>query len=155
MKVKYFQPSEQDFKEIYGSGMMYGAELSVILWEWIEFWASGDYFSRKGKLTVSGEDTELQIIPVYGGLKFRFPTEKINPYFGFGVGYFNYKEKNPIGTVENGDMGYIGQIGCIFEMTEGFIFDIHAAYSHCTVMPKNVKANLGGFQAGIGVGFEF
>jgi hypothetical protein len=47
-----------------------------------------------------------------------------------------------------GQGGFIIKAGVI-------IIDFQASYSYCRVKPAGVEADLGGFQAGIGLGFEF
>ena len=153
LKGSYFNPSEKVFKDIYGSGMTYGGEIGIALWKGIDIWAGGDYFTKKGKLTFTEEETELQIMPIYGGIKIRLTRAKISPYIGLGVGYFQYKETNPIGKIEKGDIGYIGQVGCLFKVAGALFFDINGSYSYCKVKPVDIKADLGGLKLGIGLGF--
>jgi len=155
VRGKYFQPVEQDFIDIYGKGMIYGGEINISVWKRIDIWAGVDYFSNKGELTFSKEETEIQIIPIYGGIKYRLSKGMLNPYIGLGLGYFLYKETNPIGTVEKGNIGYITQLGCLIKIMEGLFLDIHGAYNYCRVKPADKEANLGGLQGGIGLGFEF
>ena len=155
MRAKYFNPKEQYFKDIYGKGTMFGGEVDIPVWKWISIWTGGDYLSNKGKLTYSGESTEIQIIPLYCGVKFRWPKWTIKPYIALGLGYFFYKETNVIGTIDDKDIGYIGQTGAMIEFKEGFFIDINVAYSSCSVKPADIKANLGGFQAGIGIGYKY
>jgi len=155
VKGAYFQPTEKVFKEIYGNGQTYGLELGIRIWGGLAVWASGDYFTATGKLTFTGEVTKIRIIPVCGGGKYYFLSGRISPYVGLGVGYFAYKEESPIGKVEKGNLGYIGKAGISFNISSGIIIDIQADYSHCQVKPAEVKANLGGLQAGIGLGVVF
>ena len=151
----YFQPSEKVFKDIYGSGMSYGGEISINLWKWIAFWAGGDYYSKNGTTTFTEEETKIRIVPFYAGIKFQLKRSSINPYAGFGLGYFQYKETNPIGKVEKSDLGYIGQVGCLFKIFGSLFIDIKGSYSYCKVKPVDIEANLGGLRIGAGLGFEF
>ena len=151
----YFQPSEKAFKDIYGSGITYGGEIGLNLWKGIGIWAGGDYYTNKGKSTFTKEDIEIQLFPLYGGIKIQLPKSSIRPYAGFGVGYFQYIETTPFGTVEKGDIGYIGQVGCMFKIGGALFFDIKGSYSYCKVKPVDIEADIGGLKAGIGLGFEF
>ena len=128
-KGSYYQPTDQYFKDIYGSGMTYGGEIGITLWKGIGIWAGGDYFSKKGELTFTEESTEIKIIPLYAGIKYQLREGKIAPYIGLGIGYFQYKETNPLGKVDKGDIGYIGQVGCLFKIIGGLFFDIKGSYS--------------------------
>ncbi len=151
----YFQPSHQSFKDIYGGGISFGGEISITLMKGISIWIGGYFFTKTGLTTFTEEETKIQITPIYVGLKFRRPEARISPYFGIGVGYFQYKETCPIGTVEEGDIGYIGQIGCIFKVIGPLFLDFKGSYNYCKVKPGDIEANLGGFQGIVGVGFEF
>lgn len=158
-KGTYFRPSDKNFKAVYDSGkfeewITYGGEIGITLGKGVGLWAGGSYFNKKGKLTVTEEETEIQITPFYGGIKFRSAKSSVSPYLGVGVGYFQYKEENRIGKVSKGSMGYIGQIGLLFRAGV-IVIDFQASYSYCKVKPVEVEADLGGFQAGIGLGFEF
>lgn len=151
----YFQPSDENFKEIYGGGTFYGGEIGISFWKGIGIWAGGHFFNKKGKTTFTEEEIKLQIIPIYGGLKFRVPNANVSPYLGLGVGYFKYKETTPMGTAEKGDIGYIGQIGVVFKILGPLILDIKGSYSYCKVKPADIEVDLGGFHGMVGVGFDF
>jgi len=155
IKGAYFQPTENVFKEIYGNGRTYGVELGIRIWDGFALWASGDYFNATGKLTFTREETKIQIIAVCGGVKYYFLSGRISPYVGLGIGHFAYKEESPIGKVKKGNLGYIGKAGISFNIVSGLILDIQVDYSYCQVKPAEVKANLGGLQAGIGLGVVF
>jgi len=155
LRVAYFQPSEAVFRDIYKAGITYGAEINLKLWKWLKFWIAADYYAKKGKLTLTEEETEIQILPLSGGLKLQFPGTRLNPYIGFGVGYFFYKESSPIGEISKGDIGYIGQGGCLLKLFGPLFIDLKIGYTYCEVEPVNVKADLGGIQGGIGIGLQF
>lgn len=154
-KGNYFLPKDQSFKDIYGNGKSFGVEIGLALGKRISIWAGGHYFSKKGKLTFTEEDTKIQIIPLYAGLRYRLAKSSIRPYVGFAFGYFRYKEINPIGTIKKGDIGYIGQVGIIFKVGGALFLDVKGSYSYCKVKPVDIEANLGGLQGGIGLGLEF
>jgi len=151
----YFIPSEQSFKDVYSGGMTVGGEINIKLWKFIDLWLSGNYYSQKGNLPVTGEETTMRLIPIGGGLKLRFREGIINPYLGFGSLVCFYKETNPIGVAEGTGVGVIGQVGCFFKITGGLLFDLSLNYSYCTVKPQKIKADIGGIQAGISLGYEF
>jgi len=126
-----------------------------IFWKGIGIWVGGHYFTKEGITTFTKEKTEMQITPIYGGIKFRVPNARISPYLGLGIGYFKYKETTPFGSVEKGDIGYIGQIGFIFKIIGPLCLDIKGSYSYCKVKPEDIEANLGGLQGMVGIGFDF
>lgn len=150
----YFLPSDQRFKSVYGNGTYFGGEISVALMKGIGIWGGAHYLTKKGKSTFSGRDTKLKLSPIYGGMIFKVPEARVSPYASIGIGYFKYKEESALGTVDKGDIGFIGQIGCLFKIIRPIFIDIKGSYSYCKAKPVELEANLGGFQATIGVGFE-
>ena len=151
----YFQPSDQVFKSIYGSGTYFGGEINIRLASGVSLWAGAHMFSKDGLTTFTEEPTEIAITPVYGGLKFRVPSAKVSPYLGLGVGYFQYKETSAIGEVQKGDIGYIGQLGILINVIGPIYLDLKGCYSYCKVQPEELEADLGGFQVIGGFGFGF
>ncbi|MBN1273565.1 MAG: hypothetical protein JXB26_14965 [Candidatus Aminicenantes bacterium] len=154
-KASYFYPQEEAFRDIYEGGLRYGGEIEVAIWKGIGIWLGGDYFFKKGELTFTKEKTSLWIIPAYFGLKFRLPEKSVSPYFGLGAGYFFFKEDNPIGKVDEGKIGGIAQLGFTFSVGGPIFFDLQFTYTYCEVKPSGVKAQLGGLQGGVGLGFQF
>jgi len=153
--ANYFSPSEQSFKDLYGEGIMISGEINIKLWRFIDLWLIGNYYSKKGNLPFSKEETQMTLIPLGGGIKLRIQKNGINPYIGFGPVVYVYKEKNPIGLADGTGIGIIGEIGCYFRIAGGFLIDASINYSYCEVKPQKIKADLGGIQAGIGLGYSF
>jgi hypothetical protein len=151
----YFNPSEQSFKEIYGSGFGIGGELNFNIWRSVDIWFIGSSTSSEGTLPYTQETTTMSILAFGGGLKLRLPKGSVSPYLGFGPLAHNYKEENPIGVADRTDIGFIGQLGCYFHIFRGLILDFALNYTHCVVRPQNIEANLGGLQAALRIGFTF
>jgi len=151
----YFMPSEQSFKDIYGSGLGYGGELNFGLWKSVSVWIIGNYYANDGSLPVTAEDTTLSLVALGGGPKIRLSQGRIGPYLGIGpVAYF-FKEENPIGIADGTGFGFIGQLGFSFQVVGGLILDASLNYTYCQVQPQNVKANVGGLQLGLSIGYTF
>jgi len=156
VKAAYFNPSEQAFKDIYGGGRMFGGEVSVGIFEGFSLWLGGSYLTRDGVLTFTQEETKLEIMPLGGGIKYFFPMLKIaHLYAGVGVNYYAYKEENPIGNVIKGGIGYLGKIGILIKVFKGLMLDAFVNYSYCKMMPADYEINIGGIEAGVGLGFRF
>lgn len=151
----YFHPVDKAFKNIYGGGVMYGGELDIGIWKNLELWIGGSYFSKKGELTYTREKTRLKIIPIGGGVKYRLSAGSLNIYGGMGINYYQYKEKNPSGDVSWGELGVLGKIGCVVKGSGGLITDFYINYSYCKMRPVHLEINIGGIEAGIGIGYEF
>lgn len=151
----FFVPTDQVFRDVYGSGMSWGGELGFKISERIGIWAGGDYYSNVGKLPYTEEETKIRIAPLTGGAKYYLVLGKVLPYVGAGLGYFQYKETNSIGRVEKGNLGFVLRAGLVLKLGAPFFLDFQGTWTMCSVQPQQVKANLGGFSAGIGLGIEF
>lgn len=155
LKGHYFQPSEGAFKDIYGGGIMYGGEVSIGVWQNLEVWFGGSYFSKTGELTFTKEETKLEIFPLGAGLKYRLSEGVLSFYVGAGVNYYQYKESNPLGDISEGGLGYMGKIGSYVKVTGGFLIDLFVNYTYCKIKPADFEINIGGIEAGFGLGYKF
>jgi hypothetical protein len=155
-KAKYFMPSEQAFKDIYGSGTMYGGEIDIGIWQNFELCISGQSFTKKGELTFTEEETTLKILPVGIGIKYVHPVGgTVEIYGGIGINYYSYKEENPIGSVSTNKTGYFGTIGTYVKVVDGLFIDLFLDYSYCKIKPEELSVNIGGLGIGAGIGYEF
>jgi hypothetical protein len=116
---------------------------------------NGNYYSGKGKLPFSEEDTNMTLIGIGSGLKFRATIGAFCPYLDFGPLVYFYEEKNPIGTAKGNSFGFIGHAGFYLFLYKGIFLDFFLSYTKCEVQPQRIKADLGGLCAGIGLGFAF
>jgi len=152
----YFFPADQVFRDIYDGGVIWGGELGVAITPNLALWAGVDYFSKNGRLVYTGEETSLRIVPLGGGLKAGINiTPALRPTFAVGVGYFQYQERNSLGTVEKGDLGFMARAGLVYELSETFFVAFEGTLTACTVKPLGIEASLGGLQLGAGAGFRF
>jgi hypothetical protein len=154
-KASYFYPTDAAFREIYGQGLEYGGEISIKIIKSIEVWIGGSRYLRKGKLTLTREATEITISPLFVGLKFLSSGKSAKGYLALGIGKYSYKETNPLNEIDESAWGYLGRVGMILKLFGPLIADFFVGYTHCEVMPAEVKANLGGIHGGIGLGVEF
>ena len=76
-------------------------------------------------------------------------------YIGGGINYYQYKESNPIGDASENGLGYIGKLGGFLSVTQSLVFDVFVNYSYCKIQPADFEINIGGLEAGIGLGVEF
>lgn len=156
LKAHYFRPSERAFRDIYGGGRMYGAEASIGVWRELDVWLGVSYFSKRGELTFTKEGTKLKIVPIGVGGKYSYPIhEKASIYGGLGLNYYSYSEKNPIGKVSKGGWGAVMKAGGLVKVIKGLIIDVYMNYSYCKIKPAYYKINIGGFETGVGLGYEF
>lgn len=155
LKMSHFNPSHDAFKNIYGSGMMYGGELNIGVWKNFHLWFEGGFFSKRGKLTFTEEETKLEIVPVGIGIKYVLADWKVNLYLGIGLNYHIYREDTPIGNIRKGKVGYIGKLGGLVKIAGGLIVDFFTDYSYCKTQPADYEVNIGGLKVGIGLGYRF
>ena len=149
----YFSPTEQVFRDIYGGGMGFCAELDLGLWRGFDLWMSGGLFSRKGELTYTKEETKLRIIPAGAGLLYKFsPDKPFSFYGGLGVNYFSFTEENVIGKATKGALGPVTRVGFIYIVGGRLVIDLMFEYSYCRINPADFRINIGGISAGIGLG---
>ena len=153
--ANYFVPSEQSFKNIYGEGMTFGTEINIKVWKFLDLWVAGNYYTKGGQLPFTKDNTDMTLIPVGLGLKLRLKRGALNPYIGFGPVLYIYEEKNSLIRTKGTSAGFVGYGGCYFKIIGRFIVDFSVNYSYCTAKPQRIKAQLGGIQTGIGLGFEF
>lgn len=154
LKGSYFHPYDTTFKDIYGGGMTYGVEVGTEISRHLEMWIDGSYFSKKGELTVTREETKLKIIPVGGGLRYSLSLKRIHVYAGIGINYYLYNETNPIGDVNWGKLGGIINVGSFIKIKEEWSIDFFMSYSYCEMQPADFKINIGGIEAGIRLGYS-
>lgn len=156
LKGNYFGPTEKEFKEIYGGGLMYGGEVNVGIMKNIVVWAGGNYFTKRGELTFTQETTTLSLLPLGVGVKFRVKAGALHLYAGGGIRHYNFKESNePMGVAKKGRIGYMGTIGGIIRVARKWVIDLYVNYSYCRMTPAFFTVNIGGIEAGIGFGYEF
>jgi opacity protein-like surface antigen len=155
IKGAYFKPSDEAFRDIYGQGQTFGAELGFKFNRFIGLWLSVDSFSKKGQMTFTQEETTLKIMPISAGLSLEVALNFISPYAHLGLGYFHYEESNILGQVKKNNLGFVGQIGLLIKTVGPLYLDLFGQYSSCKVKPLELEANLGGLIAGLGLGLQF
>jgi len=151
----YFLPTDEVFRDVYGGGPAYGAEIALSLGRELEAWVSGSTFGKTGRLTFTGEETEIRLTPFLAGIRYYFTRTRLQPYIGAGAGYFFYKETSPLGTVKDQNFGLAAHAGLVVGVTRGLIVNVRAGYSTCKVKPDEFEADLGGLELGLGLGVRF
>jgi len=157
-KGGYFMPSDEVFKEVYGSGPVFGAEIAVPIAGGLHGWAGAEYFTKKGLLPVTEEETSARIVPVFAGLRYHIGHSGVRPYLGAAAGYFMLHEENPLGTASESGFGFLVRAGLLIKIAGSVSFDLHGNYSSCTIKtdgPDPLEAKIGGLQAGAGLVIRF
>ena len=154
LETSYFRPSDQAFREVYGSGLQVGGELQVDVLKKTFLWLGASYFSKKGELTFTKEEITLRIIPVYLGVGYRFTEERVIPYLSVGMGIHFYREIAPLDTVKYARFGYSAQTGVLVELASKFSLELEVNYSSCTIKSDGTAINIGGIGVGIGLRYR-
>jgi len=158
-RAGYFSPQDAVFRQVYKHGPAYGSEITVTLTRGLGFWFGAEVFTKKGLTTFTQEATKIQLIPIYGGLKYEFGARAwvVKPYLGAAVGYFRYQEESVIGSASSGAVGFVGQAGLLFRAFAPLHFDLYFRYSSCRVTPsgETESTQIGGYQGGAGIAFRF
>jgi hypothetical protein len=156
--VNYYSIKDSIFQEAYGTGnLMYGASLSLnLVWK-IEVRAEANYFQDKGDMTATQEDITFTLIPLVIGARIRIFEKKFSPYLGFGMDICSYKEDYPerFEDVDEKATGFHVEIGTYFYLPRKFYADINVRYTKLDVSPFGEIIELGGLQAGVGIGYRF
>jgi len=155
IRVDYFLPTEEIFKNVYENGINYGGEITASLLKGISLYIGASLFSKTGKMIPQGEGTEINIIPIELGVLLKFSKTKIKPYVGGGVGYYSLSEESFLGKVTAANTGFFGQLGVTINLTEDFVIDIKGKYNFCDVEIDAIKNNIGGITIGGGIGLNF
>jgi len=161
VKGGYFLPSDDVFKDVYGSGPTFGAETSIPLSGPLHAWAGFEFYSESGLTTISDEGTKVRIVPLYAGLRALFGQKSVRPYIGAAAAYFSFHEENPIGSVNDGGFGFLGQAGVMARLTGALWIDAFAGFRACTLRAdvaegeEPSEAKLGGLSLGLGLAYRF
>jgi len=145
----YFSPSEQAFREIYGGGPAYGADVVVGIWKRLDLWVGGGYFYKKGELSFTAEETFVKVRSFGWGVRYGHSLGRFDLYGGAGLDYFLYDEENPIGEASAGKIGPEFRAGAFYRLTGRFSAGAFASFTTCVVSPAQYEFNLGGLSAGL------
>jgi hypothetical protein len=144
---------------VYKIGLVVGADITVPVWKDLGLWFGADYYSKKGKLTFTLEDTTLRVVPLFAGLKLQAASSAVRPYVALAAGYFLYKETNVIGTVSGSKIGPVAQLGLLVRIKSALWLDLHGRYTSVRYKkveePEPLTADFGGLQGGLGLAFRF
>jgi len=154
---------EQIFNQIYGaSGSMFGIELSRVLFNSgnhnLMMSLEGRTYSKTGASTITGEETTFNIMPISLAGKYVLNTRYFNPYFGFGLDLYNYKETSDVHTAEGSVLGAHYQLGAYVKIpnAEFLKLKFYAKFTKALVKEQDVEdLNIGGMEIGVGLAFGF
>jgi hypothetical protein len=154
--ASYFYPLfESQFAEIYGGGLKYGGIIGVDIWKNLGLCAGGSYFSKKGELTFTKEETKLTLVGFDICPMYKFTSGKWQVYAAMGLRYILFQESNVLGEVKKGGLGPMGKIGVFLNVFKGLTIEFFLDIASCSMQPADFKINIGGIDSGIRFGFQF
>ena len=157
--LNYYAVTDSIFKDIYGPGnIMFGCSLSYELIHKAELRAEVNYFRDRGEMSISQEEITMNIIPIVLGIRIRIKDIKsYSPYVGAGICFYSYREELPerFEDVSESTIGFHVEVGSYVDITHRFFLDLNVRYINAADKPFDETIKLGGFRAGIGIGYSF
>jgi opacity protein-like surface antigen len=157
--LNYYTVTDSLYKDVYGAGnIMFGGSLSYEVLKSLELRAEASYFKQKGEMTLSQEEITLTLIPlILGARVYFFEFNPLTIYLGTGMDFYAYKEKLPdrFEEVSESTIGYHLEAGSYVNIWRKVYLDMNFRYIKADAKPFDETINLGGFRAGIGIGFQF
>jgi len=155
--VGYYSVADSIYKDTYGSGnLIYDGSLSYDLLRHFEIRGEVGYFKDKGKMTLTREEINFSMIPVVIGMRAKLvKIKKLSPYLGAGVDFYSYKERSRLGDTSESTVGFHIEGGSYIALGQRFHMDFNLRYVKADAQPFDETIKLGGWRAGIGVGYSF
>jgi opacity protein-like surface antigen len=155
--IGYYSVADSVYKDTYGSGnLMYGVFLGHDLLRILEIRGEVSYFWDKGETTLTKEKIELSMIPVVIGVRIKpIEAKKLSPYVGAGVDFYSFKEKARLGNTSGSTTGFHIEGGSYIGLGQRFCLDLNLRYARAEAQPFDEKIGLGGWRAGLGLGYSF
>jgi hypothetical protein len=146
----YFAPSDQDLKDLYGSGaFVFGGNIGFKIAQNWELMSDVNFYSGSGKTTLTQETIELSLTHLRFGGYYHFNPEGLDPVVGLGVDVCWVSEVNPISDFSDTSIGWFAAIG----VETIFISDVKAALN-ITYTNASSEGDLGSIALG-GLHFTF
>lgn len=149
------------FKNIYqGDRYIYGLGLSRKVYSSNQhnFFLSLDFrfYSKKGKSTVTKEDTKFILNPISMGGAYLLTTKVVFPFAEIGLDYFPYKEESVIHSTSGSVWGFHLQGGILVPLKffKPLNAKIYLRYSTAKKIENDFTVNLGGIEFGLGIVYE-
>lgn len=145
------------YRDTYGSGsLIYEGFLSYDLSKRLEIRAAVGYFKDKGKMTLTREEITFSMVPVVIGVRAKLARiGKLDPYLGVGVDFYSFKERARLGDTSDSTTGFHLEGGSYIVLGERFHIDINLRYVKADAQPLDEVIGLGGWRAGVGMGYSF
>jgi len=157
----YLSPSDEDYKDTYGSGVFFPElKLGYEIVNSFSLWAGFGIISAKGNTPVLDADAKSnQSLMSFGvGYNGDF-SKKLGYKVQLGAVYFSYKEEAMEVEVTGSAFGFRADAGVVFNITGTFFAEIIAGYLSAsdtvTLEGEDEDIKFGGLKGGIGIGIRF
>lgn len=155
--IGYYSVADSIYRDTYGSGnLIYDGSLSYDLLSNFEIRGEVGYFKDKGEMTLTREEIKFSMIPVVIGIRVKLvQIKKISPYLGAGVDFYSFKERARLGNTSDSTTGFHIEGGSYIALGKRFRMDFNLRYVKADAQPFDETIKLGGWRAGVGVGYSF
>lgn len=174
IRTAAFYHTSKDFRDIYGDfGPSYQIEFSVSCNCCYAWWGNFSWFNKDGTSTgnncsnvvpncdCSGHpSTRVNIANISFGIKFPYCIcERLVGYVGIGpvlgnIWLKNYITRSYVEKTSKLALGVIGKLGVDYYLTQCLFVDLFVDYLYQPVH-FDKQVDIGGIQAGVGLGFSF
>jgi opacity protein-like surface antigen len=118
--VGYYSMFDSNFKDVYGSMISFGLDLSVTLSDKLDIWASGAVSSKTAAIDWHEEDLKFNFTPLSLDLRYFFKRSPTWDFFaGAGFNLYPFKDTNPIEEVKGNAFGFNILGGTYYHLTNG------------------------------------
>jgi opacity protein-like surface antigen len=155
--IGYYSVADSIYKNTYGSGnLICDGSLSYDLLRNYEIRGEVGYFKDKGEMTLTQEEIKFSMILVVIGMRVKLAKiKKISPYLGAGVDFYSYRERARLGDTSDSTVGFHIEGGSYIALGQRFRLDFNLRYVKADAQPFDETIKLGGWRAGVGVGYSF
>jgi len=155
--ISYYSVADSIYQDTYGSGnLIFDASLSYDLLSYLEIRGEVGYFKDRGETTLTREEITFSMIPVVIGLRAKLlTTGRFSPYLGAGIDFCSFKESARLGDTSDSAVGFHLEAGSYIDLGRSFHLDLNLRYVKADAQPLDETIKLGGWRAGVGVGYSF
>jgi opacity protein-like surface antigen len=152
----YFM-ADSVYEDTYGSGsLIYEGFLGYDLSRRLEIRAAVGYFKDKGEMTLTREEITFSMVPVVVGMRVKLAKwAKLDPYLGLGVDFYSFKERARLGDTSGSTTGFHLEGGSYVALGQRLFVDVNLRYVKADAQPYGEVIRLGGWRAGVGMGYSF
>jgi hypothetical protein len=149
LKGSLFSSENGVFRDIYGGAPKVGLECAVPVVGAVSLWAGLDLVRQTGEMTVTREETKVQIVPLTVGAGYSLPVGtklRFDARAGFQEIFF--RETSPVATVKKNGLGLVLGGAGMYRLSERLGLGAFFAWSTCKMSHDGVDFKVGGFDAG-------